>query len=539
MIRINQIKISAYTPVDNIDNVICKRVVKKLNVTSDRIENISIYRKSLDARKKDDISFVYTVDVRIKNENKLRVKDKDITFITDKPYKFEYKNTNPEVNRPIIIGLGPAGLFCAYMLAKAGFKPIIFERGKTVEERQKDVEEFWNNGKLIKDSNVQFGEGGAGTFSDGKLNTLVKDKFGRNREVLKILTMFGAPSNIMYDSKPHIGTDVLSNVVANMRNEILALGATINYDTKVEDFIVEDSCVKGIIANEIRYYSDNIVLAIGHSARDTFECLYKRGIPMTPKAFAIGLRVMHPQNIININQYGADNQGKGLPTADYKLTYTASNGRGVYSFCMCPGGFVVNASSEENRLVVNGMSYHDRDSADANSAIVVQVTPEDYDGEDSLSGLRFQRHIEEKAFKAASGLIPLQRYGDFRHIVKPELSSEGDIFVEPLCKGGYSFGDLTEIMPNAVNKAFVEGMERFGHIIDGFNDGNVLLAGVESRTSSPVRIERNNTGESIFCGLYPCGEGAGYAGGITSAAMDGIFIAECVASSICNKGADE
>lgn len=536
MVRINQIKVSPFISDDELEGVLLKKTIKKLNIDRSQISKIAIFRRSLDARKKDNLFYVYTIDVTLKDENNLRIKDKDISFVNETSYEYKYKNSNSSIIRPVIIGLGPAGLLCAYMLSRAGFMPIIFERGKTVEERTKDVKEFWETGKLLRDSNVQFGEGGAGTFSDGKLNTLVKDRFGRNREVLKIFVKFGAPECILYDNKPHIGTDVLSGVVANIRNYLLENGAEIHYESCVTDLLIEDGKVTGVIANNKVYETDTVVLAIGHSSRDTFEMLHRLGINMIPKAFAVGMRVMHPQDMIDINQYGINNLNKGLPVADYKLTHTAVNGRGVYSFCMCPGGYVVNASSEEGRVAVNGMSYHMRDSKTANSAIVVQVTPDDYQAEGPLSGMRFQRELEEKAYMAAKGKIPLQRYGDFRHVVDNSLSTEGVLAVEPVCRGEYDFADLTNILPDACNSAFVEGMERFGHYIEGFNDGNVLLAGIESRTSSPVRIQRDENGVASVRGLYPCGEGAGYAGGITSAAMDGIYIAECVGAAILNKG---
>lgn len=536
MVRVNQIKVSAFTSLGEVDGILRKKVLKKLNIDNEQISSISVFRRSLDARKKDDLNYVYTLDVVVKNEKKIKTRDKDISFIDERNYSFGYVNEKQAIKRPIIVGFGPAGLFCAYMLSKAGFKPIIFERGKTVEERTNAVKDFWENGRLLPNCNVQFGEGGAGTFSDGKLNTLVKDRFGRNREVLRVFVEYGAPTNILYDNKPHIGTDILSLVVSNIRNAILQYGATIHYESCVTDLVVENNVIKGVIANGQMYESDEVVLAIGHSARDTFERLHELGIHMTPKAFAVGMRVMHPQNMIDANQYGENNLEKGLPAADYKLTHTASNGRGVYSFCMCPGGHVVNASSEEGKLAVNGMSYHARDSKDANSAIVVQVTPDDYPGDDVLCGMRFQRDLEEKAFKAGNGKIPLQRYGDFRHSINSNLLPDGNLDVVPICKGEYAFSDLTDILPKACNEAFVEGMERFGQIIKGFNDGNAILAGVESRTSSPVRIERDDNGVSSLKGLFPCGEGAGYAGGITSAAMDGIYIAECVGAAICNKG---
>lgn len=532
MLRINQIKVSAFCNSEECEEIIYKKVASKLNIAVDRIDDLRIVRRSLDARKKNDINYVYCVDVSVKGENKLKIRDKDINRIEIKEYEFEYSNWGVK-SRPIIVGFGPAGMFCAYMLAKAGFKPIVYERGKNVEDRTADVEEFWKTGILKPESNVQFGEGGAGTFSDGKLNTLVKDKFGRNKEVLRTFVEFGAPESILYDNKPHIGTDILKNVVINMRNKILEMGAEIYYESLVSDICIENNRIKSIVVNNKTIDCEYVVLAVGHSARDTFYMLRDRKVLMSQKAFAVGFRVMHPQEIIDSNQYGAENLNNGLPVADYKLTHTSSNGRGVYSFCMCPGGYVVNASSEEGYLAVNGMSYHDRNSGVANSAIVVQVTPEDYPGDDVLSGVVFQRKLEKQAYELGKGKIPVQRYGDYRHLVDDTYDSAGVLEMKALCKGEYNYADLTTILPKECNRSFVEGMERFGHIIEGFNDGNMIMAGVESRTSSPVRIERNEEGISSVSGLYPCGEGAGYAGGITSAAMDGIYIAEKVAASLC------
>jgi hypothetical protein len=423
--------------------------------------------------------------------------------------------------RPVIIGAGPAGLFCAYYLAVRGFEPIVLERGRSVSERKKDIDRFWQTGVLDPESNVQFGEGGAGTFSDGKLNTLTKDRSGRNKEVLRLFVRMGAKESILYEQKPHLGTDVLFEVIANLRNEIIRLGGEVRFCSRAEELITVKDHLNGIKLSDGNIIkSRHCVLAIGHSARDTFEMLLHKKVSMEPKNFAVGFRVQHPQQMINESQYGT--AWAQFPAAAYKLTAQTSGGRGVYSFCMCPGGYVVNASSEAGLLAVNGMSYSRRDGENANSAVIVSVTPEDFPDKDVLGGMHFQRMIEKRAFEAGCGRIPLQLYKDFKDNICSEKT--GEIF--PAVKGQYSFGNLRNILPDELNEAFIEGMEQFGHKIKGFDRDDVILAGVESRTSSPVRIKRDENLMSNIRGLYPCGEGAGYAGGITSAAADGIFIAE-------------
>lgn len=525
MYKINQIKISSNIPIARHSEEINKRVIKKLNISQNQVKNITILKRSIDARK-DVVNYIYSVTADVNGNVKINPKDSDISIYQENNYVFpDIINKDTKTN-PVIIGLGPAGLFCGYMLAKHGFRPLIFERGKCVEERTADVENFWKTGILDTASNVQFGEGGAGTFSDGKLNTLVKDKSGKNREVLKILVENGAPEEILYDSKPHIGTDLLKEVVKNISKYIVNNGGVIKYNSKVDNFEFENNKITAVYCNGQRYESNNVVLAIGHSARDTFELINDLGISMEAKPFAVGYRVMHPQSIIDDNQYG-ENYNKQLPASSYKVTSNFE--RGVYSFCMCPGGYVVNASSEEKRLAVNGMSYHKRDSGVANSAIIVQVTPKDYQSSDALSGVRWQRALEERAYELAKGKIPLQRYGEFKFNVLGEKIEKPVLNFSPMCKGDFEYCDVNSILPNNLNKNFIQGMEYFGGKIKHFNDSNVILAGVESRTSSPVRIVRDENGESSIKGLYPCGEGAGYAGGITSAAMDGIYIAERIA----------
>ena len=426
--------------------------------------------------------------------------------------------------RPVVVGSGPAGLFCAWILALAGCRPILLERGACVEERQRDVEEFWKSGILNPMSNVQFGEGGAGTFSDGKLNTLVKDTSGRNRFVLETFVRFGAPPEILYEQKPHIGTDILIRVVKNMRLAICEAGGEVRFHSQVTDIVLDETSLVGVQVNqEEELETDTVIFAVGHSARDTFEMLYEKNLPMQAKSFAVGVRAEHPQKMINASQYGAESV-PGLPAAPYKVTAKLENGRGVYSFCMCPGGYVVNASSEEGRLAVNGMSYHARAGENANSAIIVTVTPEDYGSEHPLAGMEFQRKLEERAFRAGGGKIPVQRLEDF---CKNQISTSfGN--VEPQMKGAYAFGDVRGIFPQVLAESIEEGMRQFEHKITGFSDGDTLLSGVESRTSSPVKIPRDENMESEIKGIFPCGEGAGFAGGITSAAMDGMKVAEAV-----------
>ena len=559
MIRINQIKLlndgKNVREHDELCDVLKKKAAKLLRITENEISEFVIMRHSIDARKKPQIYDVFMVDLGLakakdkKAEEKIvsKAKDKGISVVSPVLYDFmEKAGVTGELpvgatdKRIAVIGSGPAGLFCAYMLAEAGFKPVVFERGADVDKRQEIVEKFWETGELDTRTNVQFGEGGAGTFSDGKLNTMVKDKDGRGRKALSLFTTFGADSKIMYDAKPHIGTDVLRNVVKNMRQEIISLGGEFRFETQVTDIITDGSgALKALVADGEEIPFDMAVLAIGHSARDTFSMLKEREVSMQKKPFAVGFRVEHPQKLINLSQYGMEDP-KTLPVSSYKLVMNTKEGRGVYSFCMCPGGFVVNASSEEGRLAVNGMSYSKRDSENANSAIIITVDPKDFGSEDVLAGVEFQRRLEEKAYKLGNGKIPVEYYEDFKNDVDKEgkfvLANDPVRFRDsfhPNTKGAYSFANVHEILPEDLNKSFVEGMEKFGTMIKGYNSPDALIAGVETRTSSPVRINRTENGESENVkGLFPCGEGAGYAGGIMSAAMDGIKIAELIVKNI-------
>lgn len=520
MIRINQLKL----PVRHTSADLERKIEKTLKVPPGKLKSWKIVRQSVDARHKEELKFIYSIDVEADREKELvrQARSRDVQLVKEIRYCFPEPGETPLLHRPVIVGDGPAGLFCGLMLARNGYCPIILERGECVEERTKRVAEFWETGVLNPSSNVQFGEGGAGTFSDGKLNTLVKDPVGRNRKVLEIFTEFGAEPEIVYQAKPHIGTDVLSGIVRSMREEILSLGGEVRFSTQVTELVVCEGSVKAVVTEQGETIpSEVVVLAVGHSARDTFQMLLEKGIPMEQKPFAVGLRIQHPQEMINRSQYGEEG-AQWLGAASYKLTYQASTGRGIYSFCMCPGGYVVNASSEEGRLAVNGMSNHARDGQNANSALIVTVTPEDFGGDSPLAGVEYQRRLEEKAYQLGHGRIPIQLYGDFAAGKKTKEFGE----VRPQMMGAYAFADLRELLSEDICQTMIEGMEAFGKKIKGFDRADAILAGVESRTSSPVRIPRNSSLESDVKGLFPCGEGAGYAGGITSAAMDGLRVAE-------------
>ncbi len=555
MIRIGQIKIKHDENFSlegaGIKSVLGKRAAKALRISPEQIQTLEIMKHSIDARKKPELFHIFTIDVTVKGKPEEALvkaaRDKNITCVKYEGYDFwkHVKGDSEPVDvsllsgkKIVIVGSGPAGLFCGYELAMHGFKPLILERGADVDKRTQIVEEFWQKGQLNPATNVQFGEGGAGTFSDGKLNTMVKDKEGRGSQALDIFVKYGAPERIKYESKPHIGTDILRDVIRNIRESIKAAGGNIFFETQVKDLVPdENGNIKKVVTYNAEYECDACIIAIGHSARDTFGMLKERKVEMQTKPFAVGFRVEHPQSLINLSQYGFED-AKGLGAAPYKLTTTTGSGRGVYSFCMCPGGYVVNASSEEGMLAVNGMSYSGRDGLNANSAIIITVDPADFGGDDVLSGVEFQRRLEKKAYELAGGKIPVEHYGDFRKgLGKGDDDSSFAKMIpegfEPQMKGGYEFAAVHEILPKDLNDAFVEGMENFGMIIKGYNDARAIVSGVESRTSSPVRILRNSEGESVSNGnLFPCGEGAGYAGGIMSAAMDGIRTAEQVAAKL-------
>ncbi len=521
-IRINNINLGLNDELDVLEKKICK----KLNISKENINKINIIKKSIDARKKNDIKFNYSVDVFCEKEKKIlsKIRDKDIKLEEIKEIETIKLGTQKLNFRPVVVGFGPAGIFAALTLARQGYKPIVYERGEDVDKRTETVEKFWSTGELNLESNVQFGEGGAGTFSDGKLTTRIKDH--RCTFVLDELIKAGAPSEIKYESKAHVGTDLLKGVVKNIREEIKDLGGEVNFNSKLEKITYENGNLKSIIVNGEEISCKALILAIGHSSRDTYEMLYKEKVSMDAKAFAIGVRIEHPQELINISQYGENYDHPKLHAADYRLTYQSERlGRGIYSFCMCPGGIVVAAASEEGRLVSNGMSYHARDLKNANSALVVTVSPEDFEGNSPLRGMEFQRYYENLAFKLGGEnyKAPVQLVGDF---MKDRVST-GLGQVVPSYTAGYEFKELKNCLPDYVVEALKEGIANFDKKIKGYANEDAVLTGIETRTSAPVRLNRNETLESTnVCGLYPTGEGAGFAGGIISAAVDGIKVAE-------------
>lgn len=527
MIRVRQVKLNIDIPEDEFS----KFIAKKLKINENDILTYTIRKKSIDARNKQNIQYVYEFDVTVKDENKvLKLKSQDILKSPNEDYIFNVTGKEILNYRPVIVGSGPAGLFCAYMLSKYGYKPLVIERGEKLEERVKTVEEFWKTGKLNTESNVQFGEGGAGTFSDGKLNTLVKDVLFRNKKVLEIFVKCGAPQEILYENKPHIGTDLLRDVVKNLRNKIIEFGGEFLFNSCLTNLNIQDGKITSIEINHKDIIDTNIlVLAIGHSSRDTFRMLNQNNLDMSSKPFAVGVRIQHKQEMINESQYG-ENHSNLLPTASYKLTHRATNNRGVYTFCMCPGGFVVNSSSENERLVINGMSNYKRDEENANSAVIVTVTPEDF-GTETLDGLKFQEKLEEITYKKGNGKIPVQLLKDFKLNRKTEEFGK----IKPCFKGDYELVNLHDILPEYISESLIEAISDWDKKIKGVGDDDSILAAIETRTSSPIKIHRNDlNGESNICGIYPCGEGAGYAGGITSSAMDGLKIAEYIVKKYTN-----
>ncbi|MCR4715731.1 MAG: FAD-dependent oxidoreductase [Lachnospiraceae bacterium] len=544
MIKVNQLKLDVYyEDNDKFMDDLKDEVANKLKLNIDSFKIVEILRYSIDARKAHPLKAVYSLVLNLKDEKKMlkglpkkldispfsygdRYEDRLKELAKNRMSDDEDKNPNFS---PIIVGLGPAGMFAALALVKAGIKPIIFERGQKVEDRRESVEKFFKDGVLNPDSNVQFGEGGAGTFSDGKLNTTVKDKYARQRFILETFVNAGAPKEILFNSRPHIGTDYLFEAVKGIRQILLDNGATIYYDSKVDKLILdENQILKGVsLSNGESYMTDSVILAIGHSSRDTVKSLFDQGVRMSPKPFAVGLRVEHKREDVNLMQYGEHSSSK-LPTAFYKLTHKAANGRNVFSFCMCPGGYIVNASSEEGGVVVNGMSNYDRMADNSNSAIVVSVTADDYPSSHPLAGIDYQRDLEQKAYNLAKGLIPSERYIDFKNNNEPD--KEGRI--SPVHKGETAFANLRECLPDYVTSAIIDGLEYWNKKMPGYADDDALLSGVETRTSSPVRIDRDDDFMSNVKGLYPTGEGAGYAGGIMSAAMDGLKVAEQIIATI-------
>ena len=519
MIRIRQIKVNI---LKDTKEELIKQISKKINIDKNDILDYKISKKSIDARKKENIYYVYEVDINIKNEEKVKL-NTDIFKTPNEEYIYKITGNNYMKERPIIVGSGPSGLFCAYMLTISGYKPIVIERGEKIEDRVNTVSKFFNKGILNKNSNVQFGEGGAGTFSDGKLNTLVKDKDFKMKKVFEIFKEFGAPKEIMYDSKPHIGTDKLRNVIINMRNKMISLGCEFRFNTTLTDLIIENDKIKAIQVNNNEIINcDALILALGHSARDTFKMLNKHNIKMVNKPFAVGIRIQHKKDMINESMYG--NYKNVLPTASYKLTYKASDNRGVYSFCMCPGGFVINSSSEEERLVINGMSNYKRDEENSNSALIVTVSESDY-GTNLFDGMKFQEELEKRTYEVGKGKIPTQNYIDFKN---NKISN--NLLIEPVFKGDYSLANLNDIFPKYIINDLIEAIEYFNTKIKGFNRDDSIISAVESRTSSPIRILRDENYMTNIKGIYPIGEGAGYSGGITTSAMDGIRCFEKIIS---------
>ena len=521
-IRINNINLDIEESID----LLKQKSAKKLRIDKANIKNLKIIKESIDARKKNNIKFTYSIEVQCENEQKIvdRAKDKDVKLEIDQVVEKLTQGSKKLAHRPIVVGMGPAGMFAALLLAQNGYRPIVIERGQKVEERTKDVESFWKTGKLNTESNVQFGEGGAGTFSDGKLTTRIKDV--RCDFVLSEFVKAGAPEEITYMGKPHIGTDILKDVVKNIREEIIRLGGEVRFNSKLQDIKSKDNKVTAVVVNGEEIPCEVLVLALGHSARDTYEMLFNRGIFMSPKPFAIGVRIEHLQRFMDENQYGNLAGHPRLKAADYRLSHTSTRtNRSVYSFCMCPGGEVVAAASEEERLVTNGMSNYARDKENANSAIVVTVGEKDFSGDTPLKGMEFQRHYESLAYKLGGGghVSPVQLVGDF---LNDRISTKlGNI--KPTYKPGHHFEDLRKCLPSGVIDTLKEGFVEFDRKIRGFADNDVVMTGIETRTSAPVKIERNEKFQSISHeGLYPSGEGAGFAGGIVSAAVDGLKAAE-------------
>ncbi len=542
MLRLTEIKLPLrpYT-----DDDLAAAIVERLAIAPGELLGFTVFRRGYDARKRSNILFVFTLDVELQDEaavvKRLKAANNDahIGPTPDTRYKFVAQAPTDLKSRPVVIGTGPCGLLAGLILAQMGFRPIILERGKAVRERTKDTWGLWRNNKLNPESNVQFGEGGAGTFSDGKLYSQIKDPQHHGRKVLEEFVKAGAPEEIIYVSKPHIGTFRLVKMVENMRATITELGGEIRFGSKVDRVIIEDGQVRGVeLAGGETIAADHVVLAIGHSARDTFQMLHDQGVYIEAKPFSIGFRVEHPQALIDKARFGPNAGNELLGAADYKLVHHCANGRSAYSFCMCPGGQVVAATSEEGRVVTNGMSQYSRAERNANAALVVNVNPEDFPGDhktNPLAGIDFQRQWESAAFVAGGGTYeaPAQRIGDF--LAGRPSTALGE--VDPSYQPGVHLTDLASCVPPYVIEALREAIPAFDKQIRGFAMADAVLTGVETRTSSPIRITRNAECQSLNTrGLYPAGEGAGYAGGILSAAVDGIKVAEQVALSMVKTG---
>lgn len=538
MIRLTEIKL----PLDHEESAIQDAIEAKLGINSDQVLSFNIFKRGYDARKKSKILLIYTLDVLVENEAELLeqfISDPHVKITPDMEYKFVAKAVENQTERPVVIGFGPCGLFAGLVLAQMGFNPIIVERGKEVRERTKDTFGFWRKRALNTESNVQFGEGGAGTFSDGKLYSQVKDPKHYGRKVIEEFVAAGAPEEILYVSKPHIGTFKLVTMIEKMRASIIELGGEIRFSTRVDDVHMEDGQITGLtLSNGEEIKSRHVVLAVGHSARDTFEMLYDRGVYMEAKPFSVGFRIEHKQSMIDEARFGKNAGNPILGAADYKLVHHCKNGRTVYSFCMCPGGTVVAATSEEGRVVTNGMSQYSRAERNANSAIVVGIDPErDYPG-DALAGIRLQRELESGAYVLGGENYdaPAQKIGDFLKGRDPSAIGE----VQPSFTPGIHLTDISKALPDFAIEAIREAIPAFEKKIKGFSTPDGLLTGVETRTSSPVCIKRGKDYQSInLKGFFPAGEGAGYAGGILSAGIDGIKVAEALALSMAEQNQAE
>jgi uncharacterized FAD-dependent dehydrogenase len=528
MLRITELKL----PIDHPDEDLRPALLQRLGIGSDELLDFTLFKRSYDARKKSsELCFIYTIDFQVRDEAALLQRladDRHVNVAPDVSYKVVGHAPAGLSERPVVVGFGPCGIFAGLLLAQMGFKPIILERGKEVRQRTKDTWGLWRKNVLNPESNVQFGEGGAGTFSDGKLYSQIKDPQFHGRKVLHEFVRAGAPAEILYVSKPHIGTFRLTGVVEHMRHQIEALGGEVRFEQRVTDVLIDDGQLQGVVLDGgERIDSRHVILALGHSARDTFRMLHARGVFMEAKPFSVGFRIEHPQSLIDRARLGKYAGHPKLGAADYKLVHHAKNGRSVYSFCMCPGGTVVAATSEPNRVVTNGMSQYSRNERNANSGIVVGITPEDYPG-GPLAGIELQERLESHAYTLGGSTYeaPAQLVGDF--IAGRPSSALGS--VEPSYKPGVKLVDLADALPAYAIEAIREALPAFEKQIKGFALHDAVLTGIETRTSAPLRITRNEIMQSLNVkGLYPAGEGAGYAGGILSAGVDGIRIAEALA----------
>ncbi len=540
MLRINEIRLGLDEDMDSIP----EKIIKRLGIRRADLLSWAISKESIDARNKEDIKLIYSVTIETRNEKELLRKAAGYKLEKCERTVYAWPEAGLEElrGRPVVVGFGPCGMFAALVLAERGYKPVVIERGKPMDERSADVQDFWRSGKLLAESNVQFGEGGAGAFSDGKLTTGIRDR--RLRKVLEELVEAGGPEDILYKQKPHIGTDILRKAVVNIREKIIGLGGEIRFRTRLAAITPDGIGVHGPDASSIsRIPAEAVILSIGHSARDTMAMLYEAGLEMEQKPFSIGVRIEHPQSFIDRAQYGGQAGNRRLGAAEYKLSHHCASGRGVYTFCMCPGGHVIGAASEEGGVVTNGMSYHSRSAANANSAALVDVRTEDFASLHPLAGIEFQRRWERAAFELGGGTYkaPAQRIGDFlgpgihgadrggTDEESGEWSADADqIRILPTYKPGVVWSDLHRCLPDFALEALEEALPAFGRKIRGFDHPDGILTGVETRSSSPVRIRRDESLRGSIRRIYPAGEGAGYAGGIVSAAVDGIKAAEAI-----------